>query len=156
MSGKNVTFDRLDADDIESLVELEGRCFSHPWGEKQFKLGLEQNVFYVFGLRDGDSLLAYCSLYMVVGEAEVLNIAVRPESRRQGHGARLLGLVLQIAAKMGMKAAHLEVRVSNIPAQGLYAKFGFEQVGVRKEYYPDTGEDALVMTLDMEKMSGKG
>jgi ribosomal-protein-alanine N-acetyltransferase len=92
----------------------------------------------------------------VADEAEILNIAVRPGLREAGLGSHLLGMILQISAKMGMKAAHLEVRASNVPAQRLYAKFGFEQVGVRPKYYPDTGEDAFLMTLDMEKSSGRG
>ncbi|GAB6176678.1 ribosomal protein S18-alanine N-acetyltransferase [Desulfobaculum senezii] len=156
MTEVKYVFDRLGADDVDALVALESECFSHPWGAEQFRLGLERKVFYVFGLRQGDALAAYCSLYLVADEAEILNIAVRPGLREAGLGSHLLGMILQISAKMGMKAAHLEVRASNVPAQRLYAKFGFEQVGVRPKYYPDTGEDAFLMTLDMEKSSGRG
>nr|WP_167940978.1 ribosomal protein S18-alanine N-acetyltransferase [Desulfobaculum xiamenense] len=143
-------------DDIDALVELERECFSHPWGAEQFRLGLENKVFHVFGLRRAGVIVAYCSMYIIVDEAEVLNIAVRPELRRQGLGSRLLRIVLQICRKMGIHNARLEVRVSNVAARNLYANFGFEQVGIRTGYYPDTGEDALLMTLDMDKIPERG
>ncbi|SKA71498.1 ribosomal protein S18-alanine N-acetyltransferase [Desulfobaculum bizertense] len=144
------SFEQLGEKDLPELVALEKQCFSHPWGEKEFRLGLERKIFYVFGFTSPDGLLAYCSLHMVAGEAEILNIAVRSDLRRRGLGERLLRLIVQISKKMNIQSMYLEVRVSNLPAQALYRKLGFEQVGMRKKYYPDTGEDALVLRLDVE------
>ena len=146
----DMEFARLDRDDLGSLAALEKECFATPWTEEQFLLGLEQGVFKVFGLKDGGVLAAYCSFYHVADGMEILNIAVRPELRRAGLGRRLLGLVLGICARMGIVEAHLEVRVGNTAARRLYEGFGFTPCGVRKEYYPDNGEDAVVMRLDLE------
>lgn len=143
-------FARLDRGDLKELVALEQDCFSSPWGEKEFLLGLENKVFRVFGFKSAGRLAAYISFHHVVDEMEVLNIAVHPELRRQGLGRRLLGLVLNICKKMGIKNAHLEVRESNEPARRLYAGFGFTECGLRKGYYPDNGEDAILMSLDLD------
>ncbi len=78
---------------------------------------------------------------------EILNVAVIEAERRQGIGRRLLGLVLQAGVKMGMQKATLEVRESNFPAIRLYRSLGFKTCGSRRRYYPDTGEDALVLAL---------
>ncbi|BBD07648.1 ribosomal protein S18-alanine N-acetyltransferase [Desulfovibrio ferrophilus] len=151
---EELTFHRLGIQDLADLVVLEQQCFSAPWKEEQFLLGLEREVFKVFGLKDGDELVAYCSFYHVVDEMEILNIAVVPERRRHGAGRRLLSLVLQICLKMGIQNGHLEVRVGNVAARALYASFGFQEIGVRKGYYPDNGEDAILMRLDLENLSG--
>lgn len=149
-----LTFQRLGREELFELVALERKCFSAPWNEEQFLLGLEREVFKVFGLKDGGTLAAYCSFYHVADEMEILNIAVDPARRRQGAGRRLLSLVLQICRKMGIHDAHLEVRVGNAPARGLYAAFGFEQVGLRPGYYKDNGEDAVLMRLDLDNLPG--
>lgn len=113
----------------------------------------------MFGLRETqqdaqNELVAYVSVYHTSDELEILNIAVRADRRNRGYGRRLLGLVLRIAEKMGIVRAVLEVRVTNAPAIGLYSFFGFVQAGIRRAYYPDTGEDALVYVLDMSDRKG--
>lgn len=143
---------RLEPPDIPELVDLEGRCFSLPWTEREFTAAFGQSSFFAFGLRETGadrSLVAYVSLYHTPDELEILNIAVRSEQRDRGHGRRLLGSALRIAEKMGIVRSVLEVRPSNIPAIRLYEHFGFKQVGKRRGYYPDTGEDALVYALEL-------
>lgn len=76
---------------------------------------------------------------------EIVNVAVVRDERKKGIAHRLLGMVLQAASKMGMQKATLEVRESNFPAINLYMSLGFEQCGIRRRYYPDNGEDALIM-----------
>ncbi len=137
-------FFRLGPEDIAEVAALEKRCFSMPWEERQFLLAFEQNVFSVFGLRRSGVLVAYVAVYHTPYELEVLNIATHPEYRRQGLAQRLLGLILSIGTKMGIENAVLEVRRSNAPAIALYEGFGFVQCGVRRHYYADTNEDALV------------
>ncbi len=149
-------FARLGLDDLPGLVALERRCFSMPWGEREFRLGLEGRVFNVFGLFGPDGLAAYVSFHHVVDEMEILNVAVRPELRRRGLGARLLGLALGICAGMGVRVARLEVRAGNVPALALYARFGFARVGLRRGYYTDTGEDAVLMSLDLPAPAAPG
>ena len=152
MKGKpddGVEFFRLGKADIRQVLTLEKQCFSCPWNEKQFNLAFDQQIFNIFGLREQRRLLAYLSLYHTGEEMEILNLAVAPERRRQGLGERLLGLVMKIGRNMGIAQVFLEVRESNIAARNLYAKFGFKQLGVRSKYYPDNGEDALVLGADL-------
>lgn len=147
---QNATFHKLGVQDLEQLLLLEQRCFSYPWSAKQFDLALRQELFNVFGFKDGANLLAYLSFYHTGEEMEIFNLGVLPRSRRNGLARRLLWLVLQIGRKMGIRYAFLEVREGNTAARNLYAGFGFEQVGLRKRYYPDNGEDALLLRLDLE------
>jgi len=147
---RRASFCKLDRTDLEQLLHLERQCFSHPWTAKQFNLALEQELFNVFGFKHEAALLAYLSFYQTGEEMEIFNLGVSPSLRRQGLGGRLLGLVLQIGRKMGITYAFLEVRESNTPARNLYAGYGFSQVGVRRKYYPDNGEDALVLRLDLQ------
>lgn len=144
---------RLGPDDMAKVAELEALCFSTPWHEEQLRAALEQPYFIVYGLKGQGRLLAYVSLHLVPGEVEVLNVATRPEARRRGLARRLLRWVLAALAAAdasgGRMRAFLEVRVGNAPALGLYRALGFERVGVRKGYYRDTGEDALVLSLDL-------
>lgn len=146
-------FARLESDDMAGVAGLEARCFSFPWREEQLRAALALPHFIVYGLKGQGRLLAYISLSLVPGEVEVLNIATRPEERRRGLARRLLHLALEAAAPLAVTPdggrAFLEVRVSNAPALGLYRSLGFERVGVRKGYYRDTGEDALVLSLDL-------
>ncbi len=92
-------------------------------------------------------ILAYAVLWCILDQAELANIAVRSEYRGQGYASRLLERVLQIARDREVETIYLEVRASNARALELYERFGFSQVGVRKNYYDKPTEDALVMRL---------
>ncbi len=139
--------EKLSKADIPDLVALERLCFAVPWTVKQYATVMGNKPFQVFGLREAGELIAYLTLYMAAGEMEVLNIATHPERRRQGHARRLLSHVLHLCREMGIKQGFLEVRRSNIPAQNLYRAYGFAEVGVRRRYYPDNREDAIIMRL---------
>lgn len=145
-------FSRMTVADAAELAALEALCFSLPWSEEAFVKALGQQAFAAFGLRAAGRLVAYMAVYHSGDELEILNIAVRPELRRQGLGARVMGQALQEARKMGMKRGLLEVRVSNAPAIALYESFGFTEAGRRKKYYADTGEDALVYQCDLNAL----
>ena len=152
LSAADCRFRRLGRADLSELVALERQCFSHPWNEKQFRLGLEGKVFKVFGLEHGEALAAYISFYHVADEMEILNLAVAPALRRQGLGRRLLRLVLAICRRMGVVTARLEARASNRAALSLYEGQGFTRRGLRKGYYPDNKEDAVLMLLDLSSL----
>lgn len=138
----------LSTVDIPCLVALETLCFSVPWTAKQYETVMGNEPFQVFGVRSGPLLLGYLTLFAAAWEMEILNLAVHPDYRRQGHARSLLSHVLQLCDKMGIKRGYLEVRRSNIAAQSLYQAFGFAEVGVRRHYYPDNREDAIIMRLD--------
>lgn len=160
---KQSEFFRLEPSHVQAVAALERTCFTLPWSEEQFRAAFGQSHFAAFGLRDtgkdkgnsgckgeyDNALLGYISFYHALDELEILNIAVTSPCRRQGKGRKLLTLALQVARKMGIERAVLEVRVSNFPALRLYEGLGFVCVGRRPKYYADTGEDALIYALSL-------
>lgn len=137
----------MRVDDIPAVHEIERASFTAPWPTYAFKQELEANRLarYVVA-RDGDRIVGYGGLWLMVDEAHITTFAVTPEYRQQGVGRHLLTELLGIAASVGASVATLEVRVSNLPARRLYEKYGFRPVGVRPRYYTDNNEDALIMT----------
>lgn len=144
-----ISFRRLDQDDAKAMATLEAACFSLPWSGAQCRGAFAQPAFAAFGLSGGERLMAYVSIYHILPEMEILNVAVEPGLRRRGLGRRLLSLVLQAGAKMGMQKASLEVREGNLAAIRLYEGLGFERCGMRARYYPDNGETALIYALEL-------
>jgi ribosomal-protein-alanine N-acetyltransferase len=138
----------LGAGDVDAVMDLEGLCFRTRWTREQFLLGLERGAFRILGISENGSLLAYVAFSLIAGEMEIMNIATHPAHRRKGLAARLLAKALTISRKEGAQQGFLEVRRANLGAIDLYQKFGFIQVGIRKNYYPDNNEDALLFRLD--------
>jgi [ribosomal protein S18]-alanine N-acetyltransferase len=149
LSPEAAVFTALNAGDVPSLVQLEQACFSQPWGEAECTASFTQQAFMAYGLKQGLVLVGYVALYHTFDELEILNIAIAPAWRQQGMGTRLLSLTLQEACKKGISRAVLEVRTGNAPAMALYKAQGFVPVGRRRQYYADTGEDALIYVCDL-------
>jgi ribosomal-protein-alanine N-acetyltransferase len=135
----------LGPGDAPALSALEASVFSDPWDAARFASLLGEERFFAAGTFDAQTLCAYLTAYIVAGELEIVNVAVAGSLRRQGVGKDLLGFCLSRARCAGARRAVLEVRSGNAPALALYKSFGFTQAGVRKGYYADTGEDALVL-----------
>jgi ribosomal-protein-alanine N-acetyltransferase len=143
-------------EDLAALVAIERRSFSQPWSVGSFRAELRApQRGRVVVLRERPAgpdaergLLAYCAFQVVVDELHILDLAVRPERRRQGLGRRLLRRVLELGAHRGARVALLEVRGSNRAALELYRAAGFEQGGVRRGYYSNPAEDALLLSLN--------
>lgn len=144
----------LGPGDVDAVMELEGLCFRTRWTREQILLGLARRAYRVLGVREGRGLAAYVAFSCIAGEMEIMNIGTRPERRRQGLASLLLGEVLTICRREKVELGFLEVRRSNAPAIDLYEKFGFTQVGIRKNYYPDNNEDALLYRLDLSGLPG--
>jgi [ribosomal protein S18]-alanine N-acetyltransferase len=143
--------------DLDEVVAIERVCFTLPWSRGAFLYEMEQNrVARCWVLREEARVIAYVCLWEIGEEVHVTNIAVRPESRRKGLGRTLLTSVLDDARQRRLRVIGLEVRPSNQEAIGLYDSFGFKVVGRRKGYYYDTGEDALVMELQLETATADG
>lgn len=137
----------LSADDADDIARLERQCFSLPWSAELYRSAFAQSSFIALGRRERDELVGYLTAYHTPDELEILNLAVRPDKRRRGHARALLAAALRTACKTGILSAVLEVRRTNTPAIALYESLGFSRAGVRRAYYPDTGEDALVYVL---------
>ncbi len=130
--------------DLESVVAMERRVFSHPWTAEHFRHDLERGDVLVLRSAGGE-LLAYTVCRVVWDEMQVLNLAVSPEHRRRGLGRRLLRLVLKLGVQRGAQVALLEVRRGNTSALCLYEAEGFRLAGLRRGYYRDPPEDALLL-----------
>ncbi len=131
---------------LRSVLRIEGQVYPTPWTHGLFvsELALRSSRVYVVA-RVGREVIGYAGLMMSLNDGHITTIAVDPEWQRQGVATRLLVTLAQDAIARSASALTLEVRLSHHGAQRLYQRFGFKAVGVRKGYYADTGEDALIM-----------
>lgn len=132
--------------DIKPMAEMDVLCFSAPWSEESFEKEIRENrlAFYVIA-ETGGRMAGYAGLWCIVDEGHITNVAVHPDFRRKGIGEALISVLLDHTVKNGILSHTLEVRASNDAAISLYMKFGFQPAGVRKKYYEDNGEDAIIM-----------
>ena len=142
---------RLTSEDIQPILEIEHSSFRRPWRQQSFvsELACEQAHALVVkresqGAAD-DEIAGYMCLRFILEEMHILKIAVAPSRRRQGIGTWLLEKAFHLGMLRGALMAQIEVRPSNEPALALYQKLGFEFLARRPRYYPETGEDALVL-----------
>jgi ribosomal-protein-alanine N-acetyltransferase len=135
--------------DIDDVLYIERTCFSTPWSYDAFKAEIEGNhcARYVVAEQDG-KIRGYGGMWIILDEAHITNVAVHPHFRGMGIGEAIMKALIRTAAYLKVESMTLEVRVSNKVAQNLYKKLGFSSVGVRKGYYTDNGEDALIMWKD--------
>jgi ribosomal-protein-alanine N-acetyltransferase len=133
---------------LAAVIRIEHRAHPKPWSLGVFSSELAQGDarYYVVVRVDG-KVVGYGGLMFVVDEAHITNVAIAPSMRRQGLGTVLLAHLAREGARRGCTAMTLEVRVGNVAAQDLYRKFGFVTAGLRRNYYLETGEDALIMWL---------
>lgn len=140
----------MKIEDIDAIQVIEHACFSLPWSETAFYNELKHNHFahYVVIELDG-RIIAYGGMWTIMDEAHVTNIAVHPDYQGNGWGTTIVEELRRTALFLGSKKMTLEVRVSNKRAQHLYQKMGFREAGIRKGYYSDNHEDALIMWADL-------
>jgi len=137
-------------EDIDQVIEVEHASFTTPWSREAFFNEIHNNKFAVYiVLEENDKIIGYCGTWIVIDEAHVTNIAILPEYRGKKLGEALLGNLISTAREMGARSMTLEVRVTNHVAQSLYRKFGFQNGGIRKNYYSDNQEDALIMWVNL-------
>jgi len=143
------TISPMTIDDVPQIANLEKMCFSMPWSEGLFAAELENNNSYFLTVRSMDKLIGYAGFWMIIDEAHIVSLAVHPEFRRQKISEMLVTSMLDMAKQKGALRATLEVRETNVPANLLYEKFGFRCVALRKGYYTDTKECAVIMWMDL-------
>jgi ribosomal-protein-alanine N-acetyltransferase len=134
----------LVEEDLPAVLAIEETAFLSSWTQASFLHELHSPHSQLTAAERQGEVVGYICCWYVADEVHILDIAVRPESRRQGVGERLLRHALVVGQQKGAQSAILEVRQSNLPAIALYRKFGFRQVAVRRGYYTN-GEDALLM-----------
>ncbi len=146
-----ISFEMLSDKNVVDVWMLEKRCFIDPWTIKMFTDELDNKISVYIVARDDqtNSIVAYGGMWLIYDCADITNIAVAPEYRREGLGGRILELLEKIASEHNMTALSLEVRESNLPAIALYQKYGFLKNGLRKGYYKDN-ENAVLMTKNLK------
>jgi [ribosomal protein S18]-alanine N-acetyltransferase len=145
----NVTFRKMTVEDIPAVIELDQKSFSLPWPERSFRFELTDNPASRCWVADLDGkVVAMIVVWLIVDEAHVATLATHPDYRRQGIGKRLLAHALRHMIQDGARSSFLEVRESNVAAQEMYRKFGYEVTGRRRRYYRDNDEDAILMSLE--------
>lgn len=134
-------------DEIDAVLVIEEASFTSPWTREMYLAEFDNHgVSYFYLARNANrDIVGFCSFWRILDELHINNLAVAPAYRRAHAASELLMRVLEDGAKLGAKRATLEVRRSNEPAQQLYERFGFSVAGVRRDYYSNPVEDALVL-----------
>ena len=142
---------RMIFEDIDQVLVVEELSFATPWSRAAlvFEMMDNEHAHYFVAEMEGE-IVAYCGAWFVLDQGTITNIAVNPTFRGRKIGDALFHYILNYAKDEGIAEISLEVRVSNKAAQGLYRKYGFMDGGIRKHYYVDNNEDALVMFRSLE------
>ena len=135
---------RMTEADLDRVADMEKAVFSMPWSRESFQESLGQSYSHFF-IAEEDTLLGYCGIHNLGGDGEITNVAVDEEARGNGIATQMLIYAMEEMTKEGVEAFTLEVRVSNAPAIRLYEKLGFENKGIRKNFYENPVEDAMIM-----------
>ncbi|MCM3093795.1 MULTISPECIES: ribosomal protein S18-alanine N-acetyltransferase [unclassified Cytobacillus] len=147
---KSLTFRLMSEEDIDDVLEIEHKSFATPWSREAFFNEITHNQFALYVVLEEDNkVIGYCGAWIVVDEAHITNVALLPEYRGRKLGEALMRQLMELASEKGAITMTLEVRVSNFTAQSLYRKLGFQNGAIRKNYYTDNQEDALVMWVNL-------
>ena len=131
--------------DVPAVAEIEKACFSLPWSEQSLvdSVVREDTMFLV--CEDAPEIVGYIGMYLSFDEGDITNVAVSPAHRKMGYGEAIVSKAVELAKEKQLEMILLEVRVSNVPAISLYKKMGFEEIGIRKNFYEHPVEDAIIM-----------
>ena len=141
----------MTADHVSQVAQLERECFHDPWSENSIASELNNPLSLWLVALDGQQVAGYVGSQSVMGEADMMNIAVSAKFRRMGIAQELVQRLVMALREKDVCSLTLEVRASNEPAKALYGKLGFEQVGCRPNYYRNPKEDALILRKEWEK-----
>ena len=150
VTGDTVTLRRLELDDLDAIERIEKVSYPSPWSRSMFSGELGKPGTVGLGAVVSEALVGYVIISRYVDAWHVMNVAVAPERRRQGIASALLRRLLEVTEDDPLRGYTLEVRVTNVGAIALYERFGFVAKGVRRGYYTDNREDALIMWRDAD------
>ena len=136
----------MTKEDCEQVAAIEAASFSVPWSLNAFTETVEKENFRYFVAEEEGEILGYCGFLFVLDEAEIPNVCVKSSARKRGVGRQMMSVLMDEAKKLGMAVLYLEVRESNIPARSLYLSLGFEENGIRKNFYEHPVEHAVLMS----------
>lgn len=142
----DIKFRKAEAGDAAEIAAIEELCFARPWSYQSIYEDLTANPRSLYTVAEVKGhLVGYGGLWHILDEGHITNIAVTPDMRRRHIGQRVVAFLIEEAQREGISRYTLEVRPSNEAAVSMYRKLGFEPAGIRKNYYEDNGEDALIM-----------
>ena len=136
---------RMKLQDCEQVAIIEAESFSMPWSLQAFQNTVEMKNYRYFVAERNGEILGYCGFIFVLDEAEIPNVCVKVSARKQGIGKQMLTVLEEEAKGLGIKTLYLEVRESNQSARKLYTSFGFEEDGIRRDFYELPKENAVLM-----------
>ena len=144
------SYRRMEGHDLDTIVDIEETVHAHPWTRGNFADSLAAG-YHCWVAEQGRRVVAYGVVMIAAGEAHLLNLTVATPWQRGGIGTELTRFFVKLARDYGAEKIFLEVRPSNLAARALYARNGFHEVGLRRDYYPVRGgrEDAVIMELDL-------
>lgn len=132
--------------DLDELLAIEDVCFSSKWTKSMFTYEISENEFgKLYVIEEEGILVGYIDFWLTFDCCQLANIAIRPQDQGNGYSRKLMDIMLEEAIQAECETCMLEVRPSNEVAQSLYSSYGFMKINVRKGYYSDNGEDAIVM-----------
>ena len=133
-------------EDLEQVMEIEERLFSHPWTREGFFTFLMKSNAMFLVVEEKGQILGYCVCLLVLDEGDITNVAVKKERQEEGIGSFMIDGLIRFCRERGVTLLHLEVRKGNQKAIRLYERNGFKMDGYRKNYYTDPSEDAVLMS----------
>ncbi|WP_298467676.1 ribosomal protein S18-alanine N-acetyltransferase [Psychrobacillus sp. FSL K6-4046] len=152
METKTITYRKMTIEDIDQVLLIEEEAFAHPWTREAFEHEMTTNLYsyYLVAETEEKDIVGYCGMWIVMDESHITNVAVAERMRGHRIGEGLMREAIRIVKEQQGVLMTLEVRVSNTVAKNLYYKLGFQDGGIRKNYYTDTQEDALVMWVEFK------
>lgn len=147
-----VFYRRMTVADIDGVLKIEEEAFSLPWTRDAFVQEMTNNLhaYYIVAENDQGQIVGFCGMWMIIDESHITNVAVAEQVKGQGIGEGLMREAIRVAREHEVVLMSLEVRVSNTIAQNLYRKLDFQNGGIRKGYYSDNQENALVMWVEFK------
>ena len=142
----SVTIRAANEKDVQIIAAMDKVCFSLPWSEESFYEEITRNKTARYMIAEvAGKIVGYAGVWLILDEGHITNIAVHPDFRRKGIGKALISALISVSYEEGVMKFTLEVRASNTEAISLYKCLNFIECGVRKKYYEDDGEDAVIM-----------
>ena len=139
----------MTRNDCEQVAAIEAVSFSLPWSLKAFTDTVEKENFRYFVAEESGEILGYCGFLFVLDEAEIPNVCVKASARKQGVGRQMMTVLMEEAAKLNIATLFLEVREGNVAARTLYRSLGFVEDGIRKNFYEQPVENAVLMSKSL-------
>jgi len=148
----NLIIEEMKENDIDGVFEVEKNCFEDYWSKDSFKKELSNKLAKYLVAKVDNKVVGYVGIWFVVDEGHITNVAVHEDYRGQKIGDQLIKELVEVCKNNKIVSMTLEVRASNVVAQNLYRKYGFKMAGIRKEYYSNNKEDAIIMWNDIKEV----